>query len=107
MASRGEREDGALRECLADFLDYLRLNRNASPNTVLAYEGDVTQFIDHLATTKGCKRRELEPGDVDVAAIRSFLADLHARGLARASTARRISGIGPSPASCVAGRDRR
>jgi integrase/recombinase XerC len=82
-----------LRECLADFLDYLRLNRNASPHTVLAYEGDVTQFIDHLASLKGRKRGELEPADVDVTAIRSFLGELHGRGLARASTARRISGI--------------
>lgn len=93
MASRAERLEGGLRECLSDFLDYLRLNRNASPHTVLAYEGDVAQFMDHLAAVKGVKRSALAPSDVDVAAIRSFLGELHARGLARASTARRISGI--------------
>ena len=92
MASRGDDGD-ALREHLGDFLDFLRLNRNASPNTVLAYEGDVTQFIDYLATIRNCKRSELRPEHVDVPAIRAFLGHLHTRGLARSSTARKISGL--------------
>jgi integrase/recombinase XerC len=92
MAARAEEPDD-LREHLADFVDFLRLNRNASPNTVLAYEGDVTQFIGHLAAARGCKRSELLPEHVDVAAIRAYLGHLHARGLARASTARKIAGL--------------
>jgi integrase/recombinase XerC len=92
MAARAEPPAG-LREYLADFLDFLRLNRNASPNTVLAYEGDVNQFIDQLALRHGCRRGEVTPAHVDAAAIRAHLAYLHSRGLARASTARKIAGL--------------
>jgi integrase/recombinase XerC len=92
MATRADGPPG-LREHLADFLDYLRLNRNASPNTVLAYEGDVTQFIGHLAAATGCRRADLRPDHVDAAAVRSYLGHLHARGLARASTARKIAAL--------------
>ena len=92
MAARTDEPD-SLREHLADFLDFLRLNRNASPNTVLAYESDVSQFIDQLAVHRGCKRSELMPEHVDAVAIRSHLAYLHSRGLARASTARKIAGL--------------
>ncbi len=89
----GAGEPGALGEALADFLDYLRLNRNASANTVLAYENDIAQFIAHVAATRGCKRREVGPAQFDAAAIRGYLAHLHHRGLARASTARKIAAL--------------
>jgi integrase/recombinase XerC len=91
--SRRDSGQESLKEHLSDFLDYLALNRNASPNTVLAYETDVSQFLDHLAESRGCKRSELRPAHVDIAAIRSYLARLHARGLARSSTARKVAGL--------------
>lgn len=92
-ARGGDGDGGALRDLLADFLDYIRLNRNASPNTVLAYENDVGQFIAHVAGALGCKRRDVRPEHVDHAAIRAYLADLHRRGLARSSTARKIAAL--------------
>ena len=60
---------------------------------MLAYESDVTQFIDHLAAAKGCRRGELQPEHLDVAAIRSYLGHLHLRGLARSSTARKVAAL--------------
>ena len=91
--ARREEEGSALRDLLADFLDYIRLNRNASPNTVLAYDNDVTQFIAHVAAARGCRRGGGGPRDVDAAAIRGYLAELQRRGLARASTARKIAAL--------------
>jgi integrase/recombinase XerC len=91
--ARDDGEPGALRELLTDFLDYIRLNRNASPNTVLAYENDITQFIAHAAGVAGCKRGEVGTSHLDAAAIRGYLAELHRRGLARASAARKIAAL--------------
>ncbi len=42
-----------MREQLESFLDYLRLNRNASRHTVLAYRSDLSQFLLFLETWPG------------------------------------------------------
>jgi integrase/recombinase XerC len=76
---------------LKAFLQFLRLNRNASAHTVRAYESDLSQFLDHAATLTGLKRSALEPANLDRAALRGFLADLHTRGLSRASAARKLA----------------
>ena len=76
---------------LKAFLQFLRLNRNASAHTVRAYESDVTQFLDHAAVLAGIKRAALEPSQLDRTAIRGFLAELHKRGLSRASAARKLA----------------
>jgi integrase/recombinase XerC len=76
---------------LKAFLQFLRLNRNASAHTVRAYESDLSQFLDHAATLTGFKRVALEPANLDRTALRSFLADLHKRGLSRASAARKLA----------------
>jgi len=76
---------------LKAFLQFLRLNRNASAHTVRAYESDVTQFLDHAAVLTGIKRAALEPSHLDRTAIRGFLAELHKRGLSRASAARKLA----------------
>jgi integrase/recombinase XerC len=76
---------------LKAFLQFLRLNRNASAHTVRAYESDLSQFLDHVATLTGLKRTVLEPANLDRAALRSFLADLHKRGRSRASAARKLA----------------
>ena len=76
---------------LKDFLAFLRLNRNASAHTVRAYESDVSQFLSHVARASGKKRIELQPSDLDRAAIRGFLGGLHELGQSRATAARKLS----------------
>ena len=76
---------------LKAFLQFLRLNRNASAHTVRAYESDLSQFLDHVAGLAVIKRAALEPAQLDRAALRSFLAELHKRGLSRASAARKLA----------------
>jgi integrase/recombinase XerC len=78
-------------EHLREFLQFLRLNRNASAHTVRAYESDLTQFLMHVAAAAGVRRADLTPAQLDRLAIRSFLADLHKRGLSRASAARKLA----------------
>jgi integrase/recombinase XerC len=76
---------------IKDFLEYLRFNRNASPHTVRAYESDLTQFVSHVARDRGVARAELDSASLDRAALRTFLAQLHALGQSRATAARKLS----------------
>ncbi len=76
---------------LKAFLQFLRLNRNASVHTVRAYESDLTQFLGHVSVISGVKPSGLRPASLDRAALRSFLGDLHKQGQSRASAARKLA----------------
>ena len=82
-----------MHEHLKRFLQFLRLNRNASPHTVRAYESDLSQFIAHAAAGAGVKRSELTPAQLDRSAIRRFLGELHTLGQTRASSARKLAAV--------------
>jgi integrase/recombinase XerC len=82
-----------MHEHLKRFLRFLRLNRNASPHTVRAYDSDLSQFIAHAAAGAGIKRGELTPAQLDRSAIRRYLAELHAMGQTRASSARKLAAV--------------
>jgi integrase/recombinase XerC len=78
---------------LRDFLEYLRLNRNASSHTTAAYESDVTQFLGYAAQFRGVPIESVEPSHLDLSAIRGFMADLYRQGHARTSVARKLSAL--------------
>ena len=78
---------------LRDFLEYLRLNRNASTHTCAAYESDLTQFFGFTAQSRGIAVEALEPSHLDLGAIRAFMADLYRQGHARTSVARKLSAL--------------
>jgi integrase/recombinase XerC len=80
-------------ERLREFLDYLRLNRNASDHTVLAYESDVSQFLAFAGEYLHKRRADLEPGDLQLATIRGFMAELYTHGQSRSSVARKLSAL--------------
>jgi tyrosine recombinase XerC len=78
-----------MRRAIRAFLDDLEHRRGLSPNTVSSYESDLVQFQVFLEEKLGSSI----PSSVDVLAIRSFLAHLHAQGLARASIARKLAAL--------------
>ena len=82
-----------MKEQLRSFLEFLRLNRNASPHTVAAYDSDLSQFLTFTATLKRTPRAELKPEDLDLAAVRAFMADLYRQGQARSSVSRKLSAL--------------
>jgi integrase/recombinase XerC len=80
-------------EHLKAFLEFLALNRNASAHTVRAYESDLMQFIGFVAADADLKKRDLDPSQVGRAALRGFLAHLHADGQSRATAARKLAAV--------------
>jgi len=80
-----------MKDQLADFLDHLRLNENASAHTVRAYESDLTQFVAFVAAHLDRRRSDLLA--TDFIHIRAFLGDLHKRGNSRSSAARKLAAI--------------
>lgn len=75
-----------LAAALAQFVRYLTLERSRSPHTVRAYTGDVTSLLEHAR-----RRGATTPADLDLAALRSWLARLRTTGAARTTLARRGS----------------
>ena len=82
-----------MKEQLRSFLEFLRLNRNASPHTVAAYDSDLSQFLAFTAAQQRKKSTELRPVDIDLPAVRAFMADLYRQGQARASVSRKLSAL--------------
>jgi integrase/recombinase XerC len=82
-----------MNDAIADFLEQLRLNENASSHTVRAYDSDLTQFVTFLAARLGRRRADLTPEDFDHAHIREFLGELRTRGNTRSSAARKLAAI--------------
>jgi integrase/recombinase XerC len=80
-------------EHLKAFLQFLALNRNASAHTIRAYESDLTQFIGYVAASADLKKRELDPAQIDRAALRGFLGELYRQGHSRATAARKLAAV--------------
>ena len=78
---------------LAAFVDFLALNRNASPHTVEAYRRDILQYLGSVGRLKGRAVDQLQPADLDLTSVRAFLGELHKQGQARASAARKLSAL--------------
>jgi integrase/recombinase XerC len=81
-----------MRQLIHSFLEHIQGERNLSPNTLRAYEGDLLRFLQFLARDYlGCEPDAVRPGHVDMLAVRSFLASLTREGLGKRSQARMLS----------------
>jgi integrase/recombinase XerC len=76
---------------LKAFLEFLRLNRNASAHTVRAYESDLVQFLEYAAHQAGVRIEQLSAPQLNRPAMRAFLAELYRRGQSRATAARKLA----------------
>lgn len=74
---------------LSAYRRHLRAERNLSPATVRGYSADVAGLLDHLVRLRPGQQTVV--ADLDLAALRSWLARLRSAGAARTSLARRAA----------------
>ncbi|MGB9596757.1 MAG: tyrosine recombinase XerC [Candidatus Poribacteria bacterium] len=72
------------------FINYLKIERNCSPHTVDNYNRDLVDFMKYLSNESG-NLSSIE--DIDHLTIRSYLANLQSRQLARTTIVRRLSSL--------------
>jgi integrase/recombinase XerC len=78
---------------LEAFVEHLRLNRNTSIHTSAAYRSDLMQFLEVIARHLDKPVKRIRPGDLDLAAVRAYMAELYRLGQSRASVARKLSSL--------------
>lgn len=87
-ATPGSELSAAWGSAIELLVEHLRLERGRSPHTVAAYHRDASAFAVR------CQARGLQhPGQVDLRALRRYLAELDAQGYARTTIARRSSSL--------------
>ena len=82
-----------MKDHFLEFLEFLRLNRNASDHTVAAYDSDISQFLGFAAAHLGKRSADLDPADLELSTIRAFMAELYKQGQSRSSVARKLSAL--------------
>ena len=75
---------------VARFLQYLLVERNASPLTIKSYREDLISLTQFLTDSYG---RTPEPAEITPFDLRGYTAALHEAGYARTSIARRLASL--------------
>ena len=79
-----------MEEYVKQFLEYLEIERNYSQNTIDSYGRDLQDFRKFLLGVGGSLQ---SIGEIDHLTIRSYLADMQERKLARSTVLRRLSSL--------------
>ena len=79
-----------MRKASARFLQYLRVERNASDLTLKSYREDLEALIEYLTDLRGSVPAPQDVGTVD---LRGYVAALHEAGYAKTTIARRLASM--------------
>jgi len=80
-----------LHERINAFLEFLRVEKGYSNNTIAAYRNDLTQFGEHMLDEAGSD--EVDWGEVNKEAIINYILDLKDREYASSTVARKVAAI--------------
>jgi integrase/recombinase XerC len=79
-----------MRNAVDRFLQYLRVERNASDLTIKSYREDLEALVEYLEDVRG---KTPAPGEVDTVELRGYVAALHEAGYAKSTIARRLASL--------------
>ncbi len=83
----------SLEETLDAFQNYLKVHRNCSPLTNIAYQQDIFQFNLFAANLLKKEPSALQPADIDYRLIRQFLSWLIRGGCKKSTVARKLAAL--------------
>ncbi|MGD9724216.1 MAG: tyrosine recombinase XerC [Pirellulales bacterium] len=79
-----------MQEAVARFLQYLRVERNASQLTIKSYSEDLEALVEYLTDVHG---QPPAPGNIGTVELRGYVAALHDAGYAKSTIARRLASL--------------
>lgn len=82
-----------MKEAINKYLRHLKIERNASPHTILSYENDLNQFFDFCLSHFDVDEENISPEEVERITIRLWLGELSNSGLAKSSIARKVAAL--------------
>ena len=77
-----------IRTAIESFIEYLRVERNASDLTIKSYEEDLIALVLYFEETEG---REVELSEVTTLELRRFVAELQQAGYAKSTISRKLA----------------
>ena len=82
-----------MEELIKKYLEYLKVERNYSDHTVIAYENDLYQLLHFIAGETGRDTQSVSADGVDRLAIRLWMGELRQNGISRNSIARKSTAV--------------
>jgi len=80
-------------ENIDGFMAHLRVEKSASPLTLISYKKDLDQFFNFLAQSKGLGREELTTEVLNHRSVREYIANMQIQDLSTATMARKLAAL--------------
>jgi integrase/recombinase XerC len=80
-------------ELISKYLQYLKIERNASVHTINSYGNDLSQLLDFAAREFNKESRHVQVDEIDRLTIRLWLGELSENGMARNTIARKVASV--------------
>jgi integrase/recombinase XerC len=80
-----------MHNAITRFVQYLRVERNASHYTLKSYSEDLAALVEYLV--EACGGKAPLPGEITVLDLRGYVAAMHQAGYAKTTIARRLASL--------------
>lgn len=80
-------------ENIDGFMAHLRVEKSASPLTLISYKKDLDQFFDFLAQSRGLGREDLTTEVLNHRSVREYITNMQTQDLSTATMARKLAAL--------------